>query len=116
MTHTECSACLHENASCDSMSIFFVNYFVALQSSMMYKVGEPAYLLKNILSNSCSISFQSGFIGLTIVICLSFEFFTSPTHLLFYVLFHLMVGQSMTIFSKTSLYSNSSKVRKATKI
>ena len=40
---------------------------------MMYKVGEPVYLLKNVLSNSCSISFLSGVIGLTIVICLSFE-------------------------------------------
>ena len=40
---------------------------------------------------------------------------TNPSPVL-YVLFHLMVGQSMTIFSKTSLYSKSSKVRKATKI
>ena len=85
MTHTDCSACLPENASCDSMCFFFVNSFVALQSLMMYKVGEPAYLLKNILSNSCSISFPSGVIGLTIVIRLSFWFFTSPIYRLFYM-------------------------------
>ena len=49
MTHTDCSACLREKASCDIMFFFFINSFVALQSSMKYKVGEPEYLLKNIL-------------------------------------------------------------------
>ena len=71
MTHTSCSASLTENANYDNMSFYFVNPFVALQSSMMYKVGELTYLLKNILSNSCSISFPSGVIGSTIVIYLS---------------------------------------------
>ena len=87
MTHTSCSACLTEKANYDNMSFYFVNPFVALQSSMMYKVGELAYLFKNILSNSCSISFPSGVIVSTIVIYLSFGFFSSPIHLLFFYMF-----------------------------
>ena len=101
MTQTDCSTSLQENASCDNMSFFFVNPFMALQSSMVYKFGEPAYMLKNIVSSSCSISFPSSVIGSTIVKRLSIGFFTSPIHLLFlYGLFHFIVGQSMTILKK----------------
>ena len=54
---------------------------------MMYRVGESAYLLKFILSNSCGISFLSGVIVLTIIIRLSVGFFTSPMYPLFYIYF-----------------------------
>ena len=47
-----CSTFLREHVNCDNMSFFFVNSFVALQLSMMNKVGKPACLLKNIPSNS----------------------------------------------------------------
>ena len=55
ITSTDFSACLPEKANSDSIYIFLVNSFVALQSSIMYNVGLPAYLLKNI-SNSCNFS------------------------------------------------------------
>ena len=67
---------------------------------MIYKVVEPAFLLKKNLSNSCSISCPSVLTGLTIVIFLSFGRCTSPIYFLFlYALFHFMVGQSITILS-----------------
>ena len=67
---------------------------------MIYKVGEPSFLLKKNLSNSFSISCPSLLTGLTIVIFLSFCRCTSPVHFLFlYALFYFMVGQSITILS-----------------
>ena len=77
---------------------------------MIYKVGEPAFLLKKSLSNYCSISCPSLLTGFTIVILLSFGCCKSPIHFLFfYALFHFMVGQSSTIVSNTPAYSDSSK-------
>ena len=102
----DCSTFLREHVNCDNMSFFFVNSFVALQLSMMNKVGKPAYLLKNIPSNSFIWYFiWCYWIDYTYTFVFWVLHVTNPSPVFLYVLFHFMVGQSMTIYSKKSLYS-----------
>ena len=115
MGQTLCFACLPENASCESMSFFFVSSFVAEQSSMMYNVGLPAIFkvkqTQQLFKFFCPVRQH----GMYYSYFFSFGRRTTPIQLLFLqALFHSMVGQSMTIFSNTPWYSFSSKSRTKT--
>ena len=100
-THTDCSVFLPENASCNNMSFFLCQFLWALQSSMMNKVGEPAYLLKKhskqLLQHLFSIWCYWINYSYTFVFWVLHVTNPSPVFICFVPFYG---GQSMTIFSK----------------